>query len=61
VAYTSHAVAAVSTSGYFAYAWTDGDETSGASTIRAQNINLDGSLGNPAPAVPIFADGFDGA
>lgn len=59
--YTSHAVAAVSTSGYFAYAWTDGDETSGTSTIRAQNINLDGSLGNPPPADTIFADGFDGA
>ncbi len=59
--YTSHAVAAVSSSGYFAYAWTDGDDTAGASTIRAQNINLDGSLGNPAPNDMIFADGFDGA
>ena len=58
--YTTHAVAAVSTSGYFTYAWTDGDESSGASTIRAQNINLDGSLGNPAPSDEIFADGFDG-
>lgn len=58
--YTAHAVAAVSTGGFFAYAWTDGDETAGTSTIRAQNIQLDGTLGNPPPPDSIFRDGFDG-
>ena len=59
--YTSHAVGAVSTMGFLAYAWSDGDEASGISTIRAQNINLDGSLGMAPPEDVIFRDGFDGS
>jgi hypothetical protein len=60
IRYTTHAVGAVSASGYFAYAWTDGDETLGTSTIRAQDINLDGTLGSPPVEDAIFLDGFDG-
>jgi len=49
--YTSRAEGAVSTTGYAAYAWQDGDDGAGLSTIRAQNINLDGTLGGSAPAI----------
>lgn len=53
---TSRLVAARSSNGFAAYAWT----ATGIGTpadIHAQNINADGSLGNPADA--IFANGFD--
>jgi len=52
---TSRAEGAVSTTGFAAYAWEDGDES--ASTIRAQNINLDGSLGGSGP--PTYTVGGD--
>lgn len=57
--FTSSAVGAVSTNGFLAYAWKDGDDDAGLSTIRAQNLNLDGTLGATAPD-EIFKDGFDG-
>ncbi|HMM65943.1 MAG TPA: hypothetical protein PKC03_03285 [Dokdonella sp.] len=53
---TSRLAAARSSNGFAAYAWT----ATGSGTpadIHAQDINLDGSLGNPVD--PIFADGFD--
>ena len=50
----SDVVGALSTAGYAAFAWTDGDEAS-ASDIPAQNLNGDGSLGS----ADIFADGFE--
>jgi hypothetical protein len=49
--YTARAEGAVSTTGYAAYAWQDGDDGAGLSTIRAQNINLDGTLGSSGPAI----------
>lgn len=55
--YTSNAVGAVSRDGWFAYAWQDGPD--GAETIRAQNVNDDGSLG-PSNDDTVFRDGFDG-
>jgi hypothetical protein len=45
---------ALSTSGFGAFAWTNGDETT-ASDIPAQNLNGDGSLGSSG----VFADGFE--
>lgn len=39
------------------YVWQDGSD--GATTIRAQNLRNDGTLGNPI-LDRIFADGFDG-
>ena len=55
--YTGRNVGAVSTNGFAAYAWQDGDDGAGTSTIRAQNINFDGTLG---VSDVIFRDGFDG-
>jgi hypothetical protein len=40
------------------YAWQDGGNGDDA-TIRAQNLNLDGTLGVSVDD-EIFADGFDG-
>jgi len=57
--YTGRTVGAVSTNGFMAYAWQDGDDDAGVSTIRAQNLNLDGTLG-PVGTDVIFKDGFDG-
>lgn len=57
--YTARAVGAIGSNGFAAYAWQDGDDDGGLSTIRAQNLNLDGTLGNPVTD-RIFADGFDG-
>jgi hypothetical protein len=45
---------ALGTSGFAAFAWTNGDETT-ASDIPAQNLNGDGSLGS----MDIFIDGFE--
>ena len=50
----SDVVGALSTAGYAAFAWTDGDESS-ASDIPAQNLNGDGSLGS----ADLFTDGFE--
>ncbi len=57
--YTGRTVGAVSTTGFVAYAWQDGDDGAGVSTIRAQNLNLDGTLGATNSDL-IFKDGFDG-
>ena len=45
--YTGRAEGAVGSNGTGVYAWQDGDDSAGLSTIRAQNINTDGTLGNP--------------
>ena len=50
---TSRLAAAVSTAGFAAYAWQDGD--SGTADILAQNLKPDGTLG----AVGLFSDGFE--
>jgi hypothetical protein len=55
---TSRLTGATSTDGYAAYAWTDAGE-SFSGDLKAQNINLDGTLGTGAPADRIFANGFD--
>lgn len=57
--YTSRSVATIGTGGFAVYAWEDGGDVAGNSTIRAQNLQLDGSLGVPNNDT-IFADGFDG-
>lgn len=58
--YTGRTVGAISTHGFAAYTWQDGDDGAGLSTIRAQNLNFDGTLG-PADTDTVFKDGFDGA
>lgn len=55
--YTGRTVGAIGADGSAVYAWQDGEE--GAATIRAQNLNPDGTLGN-AVSDRIFVDGFDG-
>lgn len=51
----SRLAGAISAAGFAAYTWTA--EASGSSgEVRAQNINIDGGLGNPDL---IFGDGFD--
>lgn len=57
--YTGRALGAVSANGFAAYAWQDGDDGAGTSTIRAQNLNFDGTLGTTV-GDRIFKDGFDG-
>ncbi len=49
---TSRLAAAPSSDGFAAFAWTDGDTLR---DLKAQNVNLDGTLGAP----PLFADGFE--
>ncbi len=49
---TSRLAAALSSTGFAAYAWTDGES---ARDLKAQDLNLDGTLG----ATPLFADGFE--
>ena len=49
---TSRLAGALSSDGFTAYAWTDGE---GARDLRAQNLNLDGTLG----VLPFFGDGFE--
>ena len=49
---TSRLAAASSSDGFAAFAWTDGDTLR---DLKAQNVNLDGTLGAP----PLFADGFE--
>jgi hypothetical protein len=55
---TGRLAGAVSTDGYFAYAWTASAATF-AGDIHAQNINPDGTLGVPVDNDTIFANGFD--
>ena len=55
---TSRLAAALSSDGYAAWVWTDGNGA-GAGDIKAQNVRFDGTLGNPASDDTIFADGFD--
>jgi hypothetical protein len=50
----SDVVGALSTGGYGAFAWTDGDEMA-SSDIPVQNLNGDGSLGSS----DLFSDGFE--
>jgi hypothetical protein len=57
--YTSRSVGTIGAGGFAVYAWEDGGDVAGNSTIRAQNLQLDGTLGVPADDT-IFADGFDG-
>jgi len=47
--YTGRTEGAVGMGGFAVYAWQDGDDGAGESTIRAQNVNLDGTLGNGGP------------
>ena len=49
---TSRLAGALSSAGFAAYAWTDGES---ARDLKAQNLNFDGTLGVAA----IFADGFE--
>ncbi|MEO7431211.1 MAG: hypothetical protein ABIR62_04195 [Dokdonella sp.] len=56
--YTGRTVGTVGTGGFAVYAWQDGDDGAATSTIRAQNINLDGTLGAPANDI-IFSNGFE--
>ena len=58
---TARVEGVVGSGGFAVFAWQDGDDDAGASTIRAQNVNPDGSLGGGAPFDTIFASGFDGA
>ncbi len=55
---TSRLTGAISSHGYAAYTWTD-DGGSGAGDIKAQNIQLDGSIGGGGASDIIFANGFD--
>ena len=48
----SRLAGALSSAGFAAYAWTDGES---ARDLKAQNLNFDGTLGVAA----IFADGFE--
>ena len=48
----SRLAGALSSDGFAAFAWTDGDATR---DLKAQNLNLDGTLG----ATPFFADSFE--
>lgn len=58
--YTARTEGVVGTGGFAVYAWQDGDDGAGLSTIRVQNVNTDGSLGGGTVDDTIFADGFDG-
>ena len=49
---TSRLAGALSSDGFAAYAWTDGETLR---DLEAQNLQLDGTLGTP----PVFADGFE--
>jgi hypothetical protein len=57
--YTGNVVGTVGSGGFAVYAWQDGDDGAGTSTIAAQNLNFDGTLGVEISDT-IFADGFDG-
>ena len=58
--YTGDVVGTIGSSGFAAYAWPDGDDGAGTSTIAAQNLNFDGTLGSEVTDT-IFANGFDGS
>jgi hypothetical protein len=51
--------AALSTAGFAAWVWEDATDGGGGGSIRAQNLNADGSLGVEIDDT-VFADGFDG-
>jgi hypothetical protein len=55
---TARLAGAVSTDGYFAYAWS-ASAASFSGDIHAQNVNPDGTLGVAGPDDTIFANGFD--
>jgi hypothetical protein len=55
---TSRLTGALSASAYAAYTWTD-NGAGGEGDIKAQNIQFDGTLGNPVVVDLIFANGFD--
>jgi hypothetical protein len=55
---TGYLAGAASHDGFLAWVWQDGQEST--STLRAQNLNLDGTLGPAGEDDLIFADGFDG-
>ncbi|MET0225360.1 MAG: hypothetical protein ABW187_02870 [Dokdonella sp.] len=57
--YTGRTVGTIGANGFAVYAWQDGDDGAGTSTIAAQNVNFDGTLGSEVTDA-IFADGFDG-
>jgi hypothetical protein len=56
---TARAAAASSTAGFAAWVWEDDTGGGGGGSIRAQDINPDGSLGVEI-LDRVFADGFDG-
>lgn len=56
---TGRTRAVVGIGGDAVYVWQDGDDGAGESTIRAQNVQPDGTLGAGVDDV-IFADGFEG-
>jgi hypothetical protein len=49
---TSRLAAALSSDGFAAFAWTDGESLR---DLEAQNLQFDGTVGTP----PLFADGFE--
>lgn len=55
---TSRTTGALSSKGYAAWTWTD-DGTTMEGDVKAQNIQFDGTLGNPEPDDTIFANGFE--
>ena len=55
---TARLAGAVSTDGFFAYAWT-ASAASFSGDIHAQNVNPDGTLGVPGANDTIFSNGFD--
>jgi hypothetical protein len=55
---TGRLTGAVSTDGYFAYAWT-ANASSFSGDLHAQNVNPDGTLGVPVDNDTIFSNGFD--
>ncbi|HEU4663722.1 MAG TPA: hypothetical protein VFS55_06810, partial [Dokdonella sp.] len=56
--YTGRMDAAIGAGGFAVYAWQDGGNGDDA-TVRAQNLNPDGTLGGNVDDT-IFVDGFDG-
>jgi len=55
---TARLAGAVSTDGFFAYAWT-ASAASFSGDVHAQNVNPDGTLGVPGANDTIFSNGFD--
>jgi len=55
---TGYLAGTAGSDGFLAWAWQDGEEQ--VSTLRAQNLGLDGTLGPVGDDDAIFVDGFDG-